>query len=322
MSFENIINQPVAVRAIKAIILKDQLRDSYLFSGPDGVGKRTVAIEFAKAVNCENKEERTSLCDCASCRKIDSMNHPDIFIIHPEGKSNSIKIEKIRELIYQASLKPYEARKKVFIINDAECLREEAQNAFLKLLEEPPKNHILILTSGNIAGLLATILSRCKVLKFSCLSQPDIQKFLEEHDVDEKEAVLFSHMSMGSIGKAMEFKENNVIARRDQVVNNFFFRKSVLLRESVLNDQIRDDIGSSLHILLYWYRDLLISKFTREAPMLFNVDRHQEISSYAERFPKEKLQKDLLSIIQTIGYLKNNVNPKTAVFNMALELKG
>ncbi len=322
MSFENIIGQSSAIAAIKRLILQDQIRGAYLFSGPDGVGKRTVAIEFAKAVNCENEEERLSNCKCPSCKKIDSMNHPDIFLIHPEGKSNSIKIEKIREIIYQASLKPYEARKRIFIINDAECLREEAQNAFLKVLEEPPKNHIMILTSSNIAGLLLTVISRCKILKFNSLDKNDIQKFLESHDIEEKEAVLFSHMAMGSIGKAMEFKENDVIVERDRVLNNFFFRKSVVLKETVLNEEIKSGITFSLQMLLYWYRDLLVSKFTKEEPILFNIDRHQELSSYADRFSKEKLQKDLFSIIRTMGYLKSNINPKTAVFNMALELKG
>jgi len=322
MSFENILGQSRAVRAIKNIIDEDQVRGAYLFSGPDGVGKKTVAVEFSKALNCETKDERASSCSCTSCRKIDSMNHPDVFIIHPEGRSSSIKIEKIREIIYQASLKPYEAKKRIFIINDVERMREEAQNAFLKLLEEPPRNHILILTSSNIAGVLATVVSRCKVLKFSCLSHAEIQRFLEERNTEEKEAVLFSHMSMGSIGKAIEFKENDIIARRDQVVNNFFFRKSALLKESVLNDQVHDDIESSLHMLLYWYRDLLVSKFTQEGPMLFNIDKYEEISSYAGGFSREKLQKDLLNIIQTIGYLRSNINPKTAVFNMALQLKG
>ncbi len=321
MSFENIISQHSAVIAIKRIIDEDQVRGSYLFSGPDGVGKRTVAIEFSKVVNCENKDKRISTCNCASCRKIDSMNHPDVFIIYPEGKSRSIKIEKIREIIYQASLKPYEARKRVFIINDVENMTEDSQNAFLKLLEEPPKNHILVLTSSNIVALLATVVSRCKILKFTSLTQAEIQKFLQERDTDEKEAVLFSHMSMGSIGRAVEFKEKDIVSQRDKVVNDFFFRKAALLKESVLNEHINEGVEELLYMLLYWYRDLLVSKFTQEEEVLFNIDRHEEVSSYAGRFSKEKLQKDLLNIIQTIGYLKSNINPKMAVFNMALNLK-
>jgi DNA polymerase-3 subunit delta' len=249
------------------------------------------------------------------------MNHPDVFTIYPEGASRSIKIEKIRGLIYQGSLKPYEARKRVFIIVDAEEMTEEAQNAFLRLLEEPPPNHILILTASNIAGLFPTVISRCRILKFYSLTKVEIQDVLEKRSIDEKEAVLFSHMAMGSLGRALDFKEKGLIAQRDQVLNDFFFRKSALLREDVLKGEILDDIEGSLYMLLCWYRDLLVSKFTEFRHELLNIDRFEEISSYARRFSKEKLQKDLLNIMNTIEYIRRNVNPKIALFNMAVELK-
>ena len=321
MSFNNIIGQDVAIRALKNIIAKDQVRGSYLFLGPDGVGKRTTSIEFAKAINCEYKKE--DACDnCVSCNKIDAMNHPDVVTICPEGSSHSIKINKIREVIYQVSLKPYEAKKRIFVINDAEEMTDEAQNALLKLLEEPPQNHIFILTASNIAGVFPTVLSRCRVLKFYSLSQSRIQELLKARDFEEKEVILFSHMAMGSVGRAIDFKEKNIIALREQAVNDFFFRKSALLRENVLNDTISNDIEESLYMLLCWHRDLLVSKFTaEERDALLNIDRFEEISSYAKRFSKEKLEKDLLNIMKTIEYVRRNINPKIALFNMAVELK-
>lgn len=311
MSFENIIGQDIAVNSLKGMIAQDTARGSYLFFGPDGVGKRTAAIEFAKVINCD---------DIAS-RKIDSGNHPDVFIIYPEGKSGSIKIEKIREIIYQVSLKPYEAKKRIFIINDAEAMTLEAQNALLKVLEEPPQHHILILTTSNAAALLSTVLSRCKVLKFYSLGQDRIQEFLEARGMEEKEAVLFSHMAMGSLGRAMELKKGDIIARRDQVVNDFFLRKSALLKENVLSGDLVKNIGQSLYMLLCWYRDLLVSKFTQAPDELLNADRSREIFSYASRFSREKLQKDVLAIMETIGHVRANVNPKIALFNLAVELK-
>ena len=311
MAFEKIIGQDIAVNSLKGMIAQDTARGSYLFFGPDGVGKRTAAIEFAKAINCD---------DTAS-RKIDSGNHPDVFIIHPEGKSGSIKIEKIREIIYQASLKPYEAKKRIFIVNDAEAMTLEAQNALLKVLEEPPQHHILILTTSNAAALLSTVLSRCKVLKFYSLGQDKIQEFLEARGMEEKEAVLFSHMAMGSLGRAMELKYGDIIARRDQVVNDFFLRKSALLKENVLSGDLVKNIGQSLYMLLCWYRDLLVSKFTQAPDELLNADRSREIFSYASRFSREKLQKDVLAIMETIGHVRANVNPKIALFNLAVELK-
>lgn len=318
MSFKNIIGQDIAVRSLKNIIAQDQAKGSFLFLGPEGVGKLTTSIEFAKAINCEKTGED---CDCAHCKKIDSLNHPDVFILHPEGASGSIKIEKIREIIYQASLKPYEARKRVFIINDAEEMTKEAQNALLKVLEEPPQNHILILIASNISGLLPTVLSRCKALKFYSLNQSQIKQFLRQRDVDDDAALLFSHMAMGSIGRAKDFIDKDVITRRDEVVNNFFLRKSALLRESVLKEEGLLDTEESLYMLLCWYRDLLVSKFAKESDELLNIDRSSEIISYANRFSKDKLQRDLLSIMTTIDYIRRNMNPKIALFNLAVELK-
>lgn len=320
MSFKSIIGQDTAIKALKNIIEQDQTRGTHIFLGLDGVGKRTAAIEFAKAINCQfNKEDACNRC--ASCNKIDSKNHPDIFLVYPEGSSRSIKIDRIREIIYQASLKPYEARKKVFIINDAEAMNEEAQNAFLKLLEEPPQNHILILTSSNIAGLFPTVVSRCKVLKFNSLGASQIQELLLARDVPEEEAILFSHMAMGSIGRALYFKEKDIIEKRDQAVNDFFFRKSALLREDILNKEMREEVEETLNMLLCWYRDLLVSKFTQEQDRLLNIDRYSELCSYAGRFSKEKLEKDIFNIMETIGYIRRNVNTKIALFNMAVGLK-
>jgi len=320
--FENIIGQDIAVRSLKNIIAQDQVKGSYLFLGPDGVGKRSSSIEFAKAINCENREKENIDCTCTSCNKIDSMNHPDVFMIYPEGVACSIKIGKIREIIYQASLKPYEGKKGVFVINDAETMTEEAQNALLKLLEDPPQNHILILTAFNILGLLATIISRCRVLKFYSLTENRIEEFLKGlRDFDEKDALLFSHMAMGSLGRALEFKEKNIIQRREEVVNDFFLRKSALLQEGVLNKYIDDDIEESLHMLLCWYRDLLVAKFSEERHKLLNIDRCEEIVSYSGKFSKEKLEQDVLNILDTIEYIRRNLNPKIALFNMAVQLK-
>lgn len=320
MSFKDIIGQDIAIQAINNMMKQDQVRGAYLFLGPDGVGKRTTSIEFGKAINCElNKDDACG--DCESCNKIDSYNHPDVFTVFPEGSSHHIKIEQIRKIIYQASLKPYEGKKRVFIITDAENMTREAQNAFLKLLEEPPQNHIFILTASNVSGLLSTVLSRCKVIKFYSLNQGDIQDFLQKEGANQEEAILFSHMAIGSLGKAMDFKEKDVIDCRDRIINDFFLRKSALLRENVLTGYITGDIEESLYMLLCWYRDLLISKFTQDKRELLNIDRSEEIFSYSGRFSREKLEKDILNIMKTMGYIRANLNPKIALFNMAVELK-
>ena len=321
MPFTNIIGQDRAVRLLHSLIEKDEINGSYLFVGPSGVGKRTASMEFAKAINCE-KKGMDACEECISCKKINSLNHPDVFVIQKGEESNFIKIDKIRDIIYQASLKPYEARKKIFIITEAEDMNEESQNAILKIVEEPRENQIFILTTSRVSGILPTVISRCMLVKFNLLSQVQIQELLiKRHGFNQDEAVLFSHMALGSIGRAMAFKEKDEIRERDRMLNDFFFRKRAIFREDVCDEKKYADLEGSLKILLSWYRDLLVSKFTKDKNVFLNVDRMEEIFSYSARFSTGKLERDIYNIMKTINYIKINVNSKMALFNMALELE-
>ena len=321
MSLKDIIGQDTAVKILQAMISGDQLSGAYLFSGPEGVGKRSLSIEFAKAVNCEKKG--LDACEeCSSCNKINSLNHPDVSIIQKEKESNFMKIDKIRDIIYQASMKPYEARKKIFIINNADDMNEESQNALLKILEEPRENQIFILTTSVVSGILPTVISRCKAVKFNLLSQAQIKKLLvEQRGFEENEAVLFSHMALGSPGRAIAFKDNDNIRERDKMLNDFFFKKRALFREEVCDEKKYSDIEESLEMLLSWYRDLLVSKFTDDKSIFLNSDKADEIFSYSSGFSAEKIERDMSSVMKTINYVRRNVNPKMALFNMALELE-
>src|SRR3989338_4714514 len=271
MSFANIIGQDRAVRLLRGMISEGHVDGSYLFIGPGGVGKRSAGIEFANAINCDKKES-DGCEECASCGKIKSSNHPDVFIIQKEKEFSFIKIDRIRDIIYQASLKPYEARKKIFIITEAEDMNEESQNALLKILEEPRENQVFILTTSRVSGILPTVISRCKAVKFNLLSQFQIQELLiKRHGFNEDEAVLFSHMALGSRGRAIAFKDKDRIRERDRMLNDFFFRKRAIFREEVCDEKKYPDLEESLQMLLFWYRDLLVSKFTEEKALFLNV---------------------------------------------------
>jgi DNA polymerase-3 subunit delta' len=306
---------------LQGIIDRKEVDGAYLFVGPDGVGKRSASLEFAKAVNCEKKG--MDACDeCVSCKKINSLNHPDVFIIQREKDSSFIKIDKMRDVIYQAGLKPYEARKMTFIITEAEEMNEEAQNAILKILEEPRENQIFILTTSRVSGILATVVSRCKAVKFSPLSQAQIQELLiKRRNFNEADAVLFSHMSFGSIGRAIAVKEKGGIMERDRMLNDFFFRKRAIFREEACDDKKYPDMDRSLEMLLSWYRDLLVSKFIDDRNIFLNADKADDILSYSARFSAEKIERDMYSVMKTMNYVRRNINPKMALFNMALELE-
>jgi DNA polymerase-3 subunit delta' len=189
-------------------------------------------------------------------------------------------------------------------------------------LEEPRENQIFILTASRISGILPTVISRCKAVKFNLLSQVQIQRFLvEKRGFEESEAVLFSHMALGSLGRAISFKENDEIRERDRMLNDFFFKKRAVFREEVCDDKKYADIEESLGMLLSWYRDLLVAKFTGDKDIFLNVDRADEIFSYSSGFSADKLEKDIFSVMNTINSLRRNINPKMALFNMALELE-
>jgi len=321
MPLRDIVGQDNAVKALNSMLGREDINGAYIFTGPSGVGKFTAGIEFAKAINCD-KPGPDACEECVSCKKINSLNHPDLFIIRKEEGSSFIKIDRIRDVIYQASLKPYEARKKIFIIAEAEDMNEESQNALLKILEEPRENQIFILTTSVVSGILATVFSRCKVVKFNLLSQASVQEILTSRQgFNEEEAVLFSRMALGSPGRAIAFKKNDQIRERDRMLNDFFLRKRAIFREEVCDDKKYNDLDASLGMLLSWYRDLLVSKFTQDRDIFLNLDRIEEIFSYSARFSAEKIERDISSVMKAINYIKRNINPKMALFNMALELE-
>jgi len=166
MSSRDIKDRARAFEILKANARSGRIFSGYIFAGADAGSKLASAKNFAKAVNCP--AEGADPCEsCASCGKINSGNHPDVFLIEPGGASSSIGIDRIRAAIRQANLKPYEAKKKVFIINEAHAMNLAASNAFLKTLEEPPHDTVFILISRSKELLLPTIVSRCQVIKFS-----------------------------------------------------------------------------------------------------------------------------------------------------------
>jgi DNA polymerase-3 subunit delta' len=153
------------ITQLRQSLARGRLAHAYLFAGPRGSGKEAVAGTLAKALNCLEAEHDS--CDrCDSCRRIDAGNHPDIYWLRPESKSRRISIEQIRDFERGINLKPTSARIKVGIVVDADCLGEEASNAFLKTLEEPPAQTVILLLTAEPQRLLPTILSRCLKLSF------------------------------------------------------------------------------------------------------------------------------------------------------------
>lgn len=181
MLSEKIEAQDFAVRLLKAHIENNRLSHTYLLTGEKGSGKEDLALAFAYALNCEAKNYFRD-CSCNACRKAEAGNHPDLHVLGEDLKIKTLKIADVRNVIGDAALKPYEGRRKVFVLLEADRLSQDASNAFLKTLEEPPPHTVFILTVETKAGLLETIQSRSFEVRLKPLNAdtPEVDEIAAE----------------------------------------------------------------------------------------------------------------------------------------------
>ena len=183
-------------------IASNRVAGAYLFVGVANVGKETVALHFAKSINCLSRQMREPAAACLSCRKADDGNHPDLQIIRPSGAW--IKIDQIRELQKRIIYRPLEGVRKVYILTEVERMNLEAANCLLKTLEEPPADSVLILLTTNLDAMLPTIRSRCQIIPFHPLLVSDLAgRLMERFDINETQAFSISTAAGGAVGKAL-----------------------------------------------------------------------------------------------------------------------
>src|SRR4051812_27146125 len=197
---------------------RGMLPPSLIFSGPAGAGKRQAAVATAQALNClspRGEGESYDACGtCAACTRIARGVHPDVVIVEP-GESGSIKIDQVRDVIDRAAYRPFEGRRRVVIIDQADALVPAAQNALLKTLEEPPSSSVFILVTARPDVLLATVRSRCPQLRFRPLSAADVAAVLVKSGRTEAEARAVAATADGSLGHALEASADEIVAARD-----------------------------------------------------------------------------------------------------------
>ena len=250
--FEKIIGNQNAKKELEKVLAINKISHSYLFLGTDGIGKRLFAKEFAKAILCNKQDEYCN--KCKSCIEFDSGNNPDYGEIIPDG--NSIKIDQIREMQRKVLESPIISDRKVYVINDADLMTKEAQNAILKTLEEPPKYVTIILIGSNESNFLSTIVSRCLSIRFSNISKNEIEQYLKEQYGLESISENIIEASNGSIGKYESLKENeSLYAEIDNLICNI---NNLSLIDSFKNANIiyksqdeKDNILDYLNIILF-----------------------------------------------------------------------
>jgi DNA polymerase-3 subunit delta' len=218
MSFDKVLGQEHAEAMLRSARSGGRLGQSYLFSGPDGVGKTLYARTFAATVLCSAPDERP--CGrCGDCHMVLSDRHPDYTLIEPLGAARAITIAQVRDLIGYLALRPVQAEHRVAVLRDADRMREEAANAILKTLEEPPGFAMLILTSSHPRNLLPTIRSRCQEVRFGLLSTDlVIEALLRAGYEDGEELRLAARLAGGSVGQAAQLLDSDALRLFDQLV--------------------------------------------------------------------------------------------------------
>lgn len=328
MSFKHIKGQDKALAILKQDLEHAHLASAYLFSGPESVGKRIAAKGFAKALNCQNNA--LDSCDeCPSCLKIEKNQHPDVFMIDAStfidsgrpgaGDSSAVKIGHIRQLQRDISLRPYEGKFKVFIIDDAHNLTAEASNALLKVLEEPPSSSLIILISAKPNLLFKTILSRCRVLKFNSLDRAELENVLkQDYSLDSSMAHFLAYFCEGRIGQALRLKDTDILAQKNKVIDNFAMARN--FRVDDFSAQDRNNIRDCLNILATWFRDVYMLKTGVAYSELINADRKADLLKFMQRFSFLDLDEIFRVISNSALYLEENVNVKLMLSNLRMEL--
>lgn len=235
-------NRYKAEDALDGIIKSAQLAHAYLFLGPDKELMGKTAFKFVKAINCLKQQNGLNSCgECASCKKIDTFNHPDVGCIKTEGASHQIKIDQIRNLNKYAHLKPTEARKKAYIIYDADLMAQEAGNCLLKILEEPPEDVIIILISLHLGGVSPTIISRCQAIRFSDMQTElpldEQKKFINEF-LNAKDEFSSAELEFTKRPKEAQLKTIDLLLAhfRSALVNNFLKTGPEVSRQYAADD--------------------------------------------------------------------------------------
>ena len=306
MYFKDIIGQEFAKKYLTNSINKNKVSHAYLFEGMNGVGKNTLAKEFAKILIKVDKLE----------------NSPDYISIEPEG--SSIKIAQIRKLQTDVLVKPH-SDYKIYIINKAEKMTVESQNALLKTLEEPPAYVIIILITSNKNSLLDTIKSRCEIIKFLPVSFIQTKKYLEDMGIEERKASILATFSRGSISKALELSESaDFMLMREDIQNNI----QTLLEKNVVEilelpskyDKYKDNIIEVLDMMINYFRDIMMLKENIGKDMIINIDKITYVQNMSKKINYSQVSKIIDIIEETKKKLKSNCNFNLSIQVMALNI--
>jgi DNA polymerase III subunit delta' len=367
--WDNIIGQGKVKNFLKSIHKNNRLHHAFIFHGTKGIGKDALAIEFAKALNCEHFNNDKGACDeCRTCKDIgkfhsrfvkfitalpasrsdnpsddilQSLSSSDYELLLSEleiksknlyykvniPKANTIRIDSIRQLIKEAYLTVSRKNKKVFIISECDMMNPNTANSLLKVLEEPPANTIIILTTSKLTSLLPTIIGRCQKIKFESLSKSDIKQYLLKFnpDLSETESELFSEIAQGSLGTFQDLEIDSYKRLRDAVIDSLRYlmtSKYLSMNKSIsiiTESKNKNLIKLGLYILMIWFRDVN-TVYSGDITKIINQDMKDIISKFAKSY-KADIFKILTLIENVLRDMEFNVNPELMFNKLLFDIK-
>ncbi len=312
-----IIGHQQIIDQLQHTVASGRIAGAYLFVGPTGVGKETVAHYFAQLIFCQQETQSPTVCGtCLACRKVNSGNHPDLQLIRPEG--SLLKIGQIRELQRQVIYEPLEASRKIYILTDVDRMNPEAENCLLKTLEEPPAASVLILLTSNVQALLPTTRSRCQILQFRPMPTQELAEILvDRFSVVPKQATALAIAAGGSVGKALTQLENGdpLTEQVPEILRETDRLAAFRLAEDFKNNP--DTLGE----LVTWYRDLLFLQQGAPRELITHIYSVEELRTIVPYYSRLRIQQAIQTIFDTKSLLENtNTNATLALEVMCLKL--
>ncbi|MBQ6575765.1 MAG: DNA polymerase III subunit delta [Lachnospiraceae bacterium] len=321
-NFESIIGQEHIKEHLRASLTSGRISQAYLFTGENMSGKEYIARIFANALVCEDPIGGYDPCQkCRSCIQALSHNHPDIITV-THDRPNTVSVDDVRtQIVGDAQIRPYQSSRKIYIMNEAEKMTPQAQNALLKTLEEPPEYVVIMLLSTSASAMLPTVLSRCVRLEMRPVDDNTVKEYLmKEIRIPDYQADICTAFARGNIGKARSLAVSDDFEEiRSEAVRVFRFVRKMDTSDMMTTlkklEEYRLNINDFLDLMMIWYRDVLLYKATRDAGALIFRDECESIANEADEGSYEGFENVIKCIEKTRQRLKANVN-----FALAMEL--
>ncbi|MCX5809009.1 MAG: DNA polymerase III subunit delta' [Proteobacteria bacterium] len=316
MGFDSIIGHEKQKSMLLSLLEKERLPHAFLFSGPEGIGKKKVVLEFAKHILCD----KGFACGvCRPCIKVDRGSHPDILQV---GNEESIGIEQSRSISKEVYEYPYESQRRIIIIDNAERMTREAKNALLKTLEEPPSFNIFFLITPSERDIPLTIRSRCMRLVFSPLHREQLKEYFKSTLlVNNEKAELLSYISHGSIGSGLFWTMEENFSLRRKIAELVLGKNKSFLRASVIAEKVaksQREMTMFLSFILSLYRDVYCVRECGDTAMIVNKDIRELLEW--EKINLVRIKTSIQRIEHTINLLRYNVNKWLIFENLMLRL--